>query len=368
MKIKNINFAFFILSSLILSSFAFYVGAENTTTKSIFLDSDQDGLSDEEEKIYGTNPANPDTDGDGYSDGTEVRSGYDPLKKAPGDKLIQTPASNAISAPVNAENISDVLGDSSEKNLTEDVAQKLAELTDKSNADGKPISLDDLQATIDQAMSPSIISESDLPEIDESAIKIKKQNYSKLSEEKAKAKKKEDFLDYIAAVTYIFTSNSPKPITSITDASGMLSNITSIITTAITTQSASGLKDLVASQKKIVEQLMAVEVPEDFLAIHKKALRFALYTANIGTLFQSKGDDPMGDIANLSKLQGFITIFSDFATEAQSKIAEYGLTYDETVQNKLKSYGINAPKDLSELEALQTTNTTATTTTETTTP
>jgi lipoprotein-anchoring transpeptidase ErfK/SrfK len=46
-------------------------------------DSDSDGLSDYEEiYIYHTNPHNPDTDGDGYTDGNdEVRHGYDPNKK-----------------------------------------------------------------------------------------------------------------------------------------------------------------------------------------------------------------------------------------------------------------------------------------------
>jgi len=69
------------------------------------VDSDGDGLNDDEEKIYGTNissvdtdadgltdrdeievfstdPLNPDTDGDGYNDGEEVRAEYDP--KGPG--------------------------------------------------------------------------------------------------------------------------------------------------------------------------------------------------------------------------------------------------------------------------------------------
>ncbi len=42
-------------------------------------DSDQDGLSDEEElKIYNTNPMVKDTDHDGYSDGDEVKNGYNP--------------------------------------------------------------------------------------------------------------------------------------------------------------------------------------------------------------------------------------------------------------------------------------------------
>jgi hypothetical protein len=43
-------------------------------------DSDDDGLSDYDEiNIHGTDPNNPDTDGDGYLDGVEVENGYDPL-------------------------------------------------------------------------------------------------------------------------------------------------------------------------------------------------------------------------------------------------------------------------------------------------
>lgn len=44
------------------------------------LDTDGDGLSDEEEiNIYYTDPNNPDTDGDGFSDGEEIQNNYSPL-------------------------------------------------------------------------------------------------------------------------------------------------------------------------------------------------------------------------------------------------------------------------------------------------
>lgn len=43
-------------------------------------DTDGDGLTDfEEVSTYQTNPLKADTDGDGYPDGTEVKSGYNPL-------------------------------------------------------------------------------------------------------------------------------------------------------------------------------------------------------------------------------------------------------------------------------------------------
>lgn len=43
-------------------------------------DADNDGLSDSDEIIFGTNPLAQDSDHDGYHDGGEVRQGYDPTK------------------------------------------------------------------------------------------------------------------------------------------------------------------------------------------------------------------------------------------------------------------------------------------------
>lgn len=57
---------------------------ENTITSS--SDSDNDGLTDDMEKFYGTDKNNSDTDGDGHKDGEEVNSGYDPL--LPGDAKL----------------------------------------------------------------------------------------------------------------------------------------------------------------------------------------------------------------------------------------------------------------------------------------
>ncbi len=55
-------------------------------------DTDSDGLGDREEiKVYGTDPRRFDTDSDTYSDGQEVRSGYNPNGTG---KLLELPIAN----------------------------------------------------------------------------------------------------------------------------------------------------------------------------------------------------------------------------------------------------------------------------------
>lgn len=51
------------------------------------LDTDKDDLLDYIEKILGTNQDVSDTDGDSYNDLAEIKSGYDPLKSIPDQKL-----------------------------------------------------------------------------------------------------------------------------------------------------------------------------------------------------------------------------------------------------------------------------------------
>ena len=56
------------------------------------LDSDDDGLPDTlEETQYGTDPLDEDTDGDGMSDGWEVKYGLNPLDNGESDSLVQDP-------------------------------------------------------------------------------------------------------------------------------------------------------------------------------------------------------------------------------------------------------------------------------------
>lgn len=61
--------------------FSEYVTQELSDTPIISAsDLDEDGLTDIEEQDYGTDQLNPDTDGDGYADGLEVRNAYSPVE------------------------------------------------------------------------------------------------------------------------------------------------------------------------------------------------------------------------------------------------------------------------------------------------
>jgi len=50
-------------------------------TSDVEIDTDGDGIVDKTEiEIYKTDPTNPDTDGDGFWDGLEIMRGYNPLE------------------------------------------------------------------------------------------------------------------------------------------------------------------------------------------------------------------------------------------------------------------------------------------------
>lgn len=77
-------------------------------------DSDGDGLNDEDEPKYGTNPTDPDTDSDGLSDGDEVNKyKTDPLKNdTDGDGLTDGDEANKYGTdPTQADTDGDGLGD-----------------------------------------------------------------------------------------------------------------------------------------------------------------------------------------------------------------------------------------------------------------
>lgn len=75
--------------------------AENRTNPTL-VDSDDDDLTDYDEiRVWNTDPLDPDSDNDGYPDGMEVRSGYDP--NAVGARLLTLPGAEGTVQPEQEE-------------------------------------------------------------------------------------------------------------------------------------------------------------------------------------------------------------------------------------------------------------------------
>ena len=108
------------------------------------LDSDDDGLPDTlEETQYGTDPLDDDTDGDGMSDGWEVKYGLNPLDNGEADPLVQDPGEADDADDANQENETDSWpdpnqgpnGDPDNDGLTNQVEQNLSTDPQRSDTD-----------------------------------------------------------------------------------------------------------------------------------------------------------------------------------------------------------------------------------------
>jgi len=310
---------FFLLFALLFLSGAFFVSAaDQMVGYNIVEDSDHDGLTNAEEKAYGTNPNNSDTDGDGYSDGVEVRGGYDPLKKAPGDKIVPDAAKQSQES-----NFSGKGGD----NMTEQAAMKIAEVVKnaKTTSDGSSeVSLEELNALSEEIAGGGSTDEIVLPEIDMSTIKMKDQSYGKLSKDKKKERIKEDITEYLTTISYIFANNSPKKVKTEDELAGMSQSLVNEAVASMSSGSFAKVQALAENGDKMLKEIEAVEVPEQMLDVHVKALKLAKYALQLkNEVVTSSQDDPLKTIRSLSNTQGFLNVALSFVADIQSKLSEY---------------------------------------------
>lgn len=311
---KSTKFTLFIFFSLLILSVTFFVFAnENgTSDKNIFQDADQDGLSNDEEKLYGTNPSVKDTDGDGYSDGVEVESGYDPLKPAPGDKIIRESTADQ----------SVVKQDGSE-NLTQKVSGEIVNILKSKDQSGKEISLEDVNASVEKLTSGSA-EEIVLPEIDIKDIKIKKLPKN-LKEKDRLERERADALEYLTVVAYLMANNSPSTFTTGGDLQNMLISLSDDTVSGLLSGNMEYADQLSARGEKMLEELQNIAVPEKMLDIHIKALQMAEYAIQLKGKLKPSQDDPLGQIAVLSQVQGLFGSVAQLVTEIQQKLVGYGI-------------------------------------------
>ncbi len=311
---KGTKFTLFLFFSLLILSTAFFVFADDVVnTKNIFQDSDQDGLSNDEEKLYGTNPSVKDTDGDGYGDGIEVESGYDPLKPAPGDKIIKE--SSSVSSATSSEE---------SENLTQKAASEIVNILKSTDENGQAVSLDDVNESVQKVLSGSV-EEVTLPDVDIKDIKIKKGPSKNLSEKKRAEQERSDITEYLTVVSYIIANNSPQSFRTENEFVGLISSLATQSISSLAGGNTQQLNALSGVAEKILEQLKEVEVPAAMLDLHIKALKMAKYSLQLNKNLKIDPTDPFGQIAEFSKWQGFLGVTSEYFTELEAKLTEYNI-------------------------------------------
>ncbi len=308
-------FAFIVFALLVITALTVFTFADDTKL-TLFEDFDRDGLSNKEEQTLGTDIKNPDTDGDGYSDGVEVESGYNPLIPAPGDRIIKERKPITIS-PIQSQtkNIT--------KKISEDVVSYLADAQEAGDTD---IDSKDFSEVISKAIDNEV-SFKNIDPIDLSQITIKKQDYADLSKRERKERLREDATEYITAISYIFESNFPngffnQPVDSLK--TEILENLS---TFSQSLNKTSFFEEMAKNSTKAENQLIEVEVPEDMLEIHTEGLYLLRYAINLYKSgdYKKASTDITPMIATLAQMQGIVTLGIQFQDKIQTKLKEYNI-------------------------------------------
>lgn len=263
-------------------------------------DPDNDGLKNWEEDAYRTDPRNPDTDGDGYLDGEEVASGYDPTIPAPNDALEGTDASAPRPLP---------------KNLTTQLAQLLAEKIAKGEIEpstADKISLDDSSIPYNQEIIDEVFYEVGqrakqyfaMPEIRDDDIKISTQptDYEEIGR-------------YVTAMSQAMISNNTKTNSKQTEPE--------IIKEAVETKNMRKIGVLLESYKQGAEKTKQITAPKDFTDIHKKQLAIFMQLEKIMTAIKNLEDDPAMASAAIESYPATITALEEMGKELVIRIEKH---------------------------------------------
>lgn len=334
--------------SFVVFAMTYFAMAQNQNGKSLFLDSDQDGLTDQEERTIGTDPAKADTDGDGYSDGREVESGYDPLKPAPGDKIVAAQNSGTSQTNTNPElapsadgqmadllstdAIGDLSSDPSNPNLTNELIGQLMSLTnEKASADSGFVenptySVEDYNQIAQKALETTNIAKS-LPDISDSELKILPAIESKkLTPEEIKDKQKAEIEKYLAQVAFVFASNSPFSVQDTNDLQSGISSESTNLISAFATGNKSVIDGYAQKAQTGIDQIKKIEVPYVLKDIHKTMLQLSIYTLGLKDELALNSADPMKGLVAGSTLQSVAVKATQMQTELSKILADYGIS------------------------------------------
>ncbi len=263
-------------------------------------DSDQDGLKDWEEALWGTDPKNPDTDLDGTADGEEVSLGRNPKIKGPEDRLSDEEKKSAGSA---GEEISktDAFGrgffasvmtlkDSGQ--LTPENMQKLSDslVENFTTEDVKSFSISDLKVSSDN--SPA-------------TIKKYGNELGAVFEEYLKLELPDELLIVARAVSSGDTGELQK------------------------------LDQIISANKKLIEKHLAISIPQKASSVHLKLLNhYQTITVAIENMKKVISDPLTGTIA-ISRYKKELGPLNNTMTELQNFFINNNVSFSQNESGKI---------------------------------
>jgi len=276
----------------ILNGKSFSAGTCSPDPNDASKDSDNDGLKDWQEiQIYQTDACKPDTDGDGYLDGEEAVSGYDPTKKAPGDEMPGTTHKTPRPLP---------------QNLTEALRQNLAGQLKQNklsafSGEGGLLSSDQLAAypAVQSSVQDILNNVGELfaaDKIDDSQIKTANDN------------SRPAIQNYAVAVAACFSQTGPHS-----------QSETEMFSNAIENSDFSELELNLQNYQDAYERLKEITVPSEMVSLHKEQLEIISKLIKIYAAIKDIEADPLkADLA----LQSYSTVRTE-TSDWMKKLSEF---------------------------------------------
>jgi hypothetical protein len=274
--------------------------AQNLQNQDLKNDDDKDGLENWEEKVHQTDPNDPDTDKDGYLDGEEVASGFDPLKLAPNDRLPENTNKDTRPEP---GNLTQMLAYILANQIKTDQIPAMANITSMEQIEGTVADQKVTEAL--QRASANFISEF-TPNYKESDIQIAKNN-----DLAAIRKYAGQATDKIGAIDSCQENASDNK------------SDTEIIKESIETQNFSRVNCLAKSYLQAYGELLKIPVPEDWLDIHKKYLSVFWKSHKVYQHLPQYGNDPLKGLIVMEKFEQtaeeFVNVLETMKTDLDNR-------------------------------------------------
>lgn len=260
-------------------------------------DSDNDGLMDWQETTWQTDPCKPDTDGDGYLDGEEVASGYNPSIAAPNDELPDRDPTKPRSLP---GNLTQALAGNLRKKITDQGLEAISGTLDPAdlNTSNRLVNTA-IQQVVSQAME-----EFSLPDIPDEQIIISSDNSQAAIQ------------SYAGKIVELIEQWENK---SLIEQDILFESESELFDYAIQNRDFTEIDKYIKFYQGAAEGLKQIPAPSDLKDIHKEQIGIFWVIANIFRAVKQIDQDPLK--TNLALEQYKITI--DLLKQMLFKLADY---------------------------------------------